>query len=43
MFKEICKDFEFQVEVSGFDSIRNGESDDFCGHGNSVRLINSID
>lgn len=28
MFIELCKDFEYQAKVSGFDSIGNRESDD---------------
>lgn len=28
MFMELCKDFEDQVKVSGFDSVDNEESDD---------------
>lgn len=28
MFMELCKDFEYQMKVSGFDSIEKGESDD---------------
>lgn len=28
MFMELGKDFEYQVKVSGFASVGNGESDD---------------
>lgn len=44
MFREICKDFEYQVKMSGFDSVDNGESDDFCRHWSDTEFcIRKID